>query len=405
MRNICLGSKLNKRAILYAGIAMVTVLLNALAWSSTAFCDAYIIYVFPIWVNFYGRLTGLFPFSVGEWMILAGVLLCVMAVCLMPFLFVKKFRKGCKKFYVFFAWVLLIVCLVMTLNCFILYHATPFSETYFGENVPYRTSEDTFGEKTENTAEVAAKELLAVRNLVVEECNLLSAQVERDEKGAVIYPGGTLADGTGVDMEDKARETMKQLGKTYARLDGWYPRPKAMLASDFMCQQYMQGYFFPFSMEANYNDVMELMNKPATMCHELAHLRGYILEDEANFISFLACTGSDDIYFQYSGYLSVLNYLENDLYRIYSNCPDAFWEAAQTNPLIPVLDVVVQDNVFVSDEEWERINKTALIDTEVVDAAADVYVDVTLKVNGVSDGMISYSRVVELLLLYYSNEN
>ena len=229
----------------------------------------------------------------------------------------------------------------------------------------------------------------------------MSAKVERDEKGAVVYPGGTLVDGTSVDMEDKAREIMRQLGKTYPRLDGWYPRPKALLASDFMCQQHMQGYYFPFSMEANYNDVMELMNKPATMCHELAHLRGYIFEDEANFISFLACIQSDDIYFQYSGYLSVWNYLENDLYRVYQETPDVFWEVAENNPPISVLDVVGQDNVFVSDEEWDRINETALLDTETVDTASDVCVDASLKVNGVSDGMVSYSRVVELLLLYY----
>ncbi|MFQ8979614.1 MAG: DUF3810 family protein [Waltera sp.] len=44
------------------------------------------------------------------------------------------------------------------------------------------------------------------------------------------------------------------------------------------------------------------MEKPATMCHELAHIRGYIYEDEANFIAFLACVESDDSTFQYAGY-------------------------------------------------------------------------------------------------------
>ena len=36
-----------------------------------------------------------------------------------------------------------------------------------------------------------------------------------------------------------------------------------------------------------------------------------------------------------------------------------------------------------------------------VDKAADMLVAATLKVNGVSDGKISYSRVVKLLLQYY----
>ena len=62
------------------------------------------------------------------------------------------------------------------------------------------------------------------------------------------------------------------------------------------------------------------------------------------------------------------------------------------------------DNVFVTDEEWERINGKALIDTETVDEISDVVVDTTLKVNGVKDGMISYNRVVKLLLLYYGTQ-
>lgn len=66
-----------------------------------------------------------------------------------------------------------------------------------------------------------------------------------------------------------------------------------------------------------------------------------------------------------------------------------------------ISEQVWKDNIFVSDEEWDRINGKALIDTEIIDAAADVFVDTNLKVNGVSDGKISYNRVVRLLLQYY----
>ena len=61
------------------------------------------------------------------------------------------------------------------------------------------------------------------------------------------------------------------------------------------------------------------------------------------------------------------------------------------------------DNIFVKQEEWDRINGVALIDTEVVEAASDSFTETALKLNGVEDGMISYSRVVELLLRYYLN--
>ena len=205
-------------------------------------------------------------------------------------------------------------------------------------------------------------------------------------------------------MGEDARRLMQKLGETYPQLAGWYPQPKAMFFSDFMCQQNMQGYYFPFSMEANYNDVMHILNIPATMCHELAHLKGFIYEDEANFIGYLACIQSEDTFFQYAGYLSVLNYLYNDVSRLKKENPDAYQEAVLAVQPAVVSEQVWQDNIFVSEEDWERINKKALIDTETVDKAADVFIDTNLKVNGVSDGKVSYSRVVRLLLQYYRGQ-
>ena len=166
-------------------------------------------------------------------------------------------------------------------------------------------------------------------------------------------------------------------------------------------QQHMQGYYFPFSMEANYNDVMHILNFPSTMCHELAHLRGYIYEDEANFIGYLACVESEDAFFQYAGYLSVLVYLRNDIYKARREDRAAYEEAIERIAPVEVEARVWEDNVFVVQEEWDRIDGKALIDTEVVDKAADVFINTNLKIHGISDGAVSYSRVVKLLLQYY----
>ena len=67
---------------IYLSIVAVLLLLQVVAWSSRSLSDAYIDYIFPIWVNTYGRITGLFPFSVGEWMIVAGILVVLAAVVL-----------------------------------------------------------------------------------------------------------------------------------------------------------------------------------------------------------------------------------------------------------------------------------------------------------------------------------
>jgi len=228
--------------------------------------------------------------------------------------------------------------------------------------------------------------LIRLRNFVVKECNALSLEMTRAEDGTIVYQG---------DMAETAKEAMRSLGEDYGNLSGFYPSPKPLLSSDFMSQQHMTGYYFPFSMEANYNNVMYIMNMPATFCHELAHLRGYIYEDEANFIAYLACVGSDDPMFQYAGYLSVLNYIDNDFYDAVGCNPDRYWQQ------VHILPQVREDNIFLTEEEWERIEDKAILDTEIVDAVSDSFTDATLKLNGVSDGMISYSRVVKLLLQYY----
>lgn len=388
---------------IYFIIVGIVVLLNVIAWSSESFCDWYIRYIFPIWVNTYGRLTGLFPFSIGEWLIVAGVFLVIAAVILMiasAFRWIirrcrtsyvdkqdeysrashvtrpsvprerGRFDKFCCGFYTFFAWVLLVVLVLMTLNCTILYHATPFSEKYFATEKGTYTLQD----------------LTALRNMLVEKCNELSGQMQRTEDGEIIYEG---------NMGKKAILDMQALGENYDALQGFYPMPKPLYFSDFVSQQYMLGYYFPFSMEANYNNVAYVTNLPATMCHELAHLKGYIQEDEANFIGFLACISSDDLLFQYSGYLSVLNYVNNDFYEAIGEDYERYMAEVQINRQ------VYEDAVFVRKEDWDRIEKEAVVDTEVVDAVSTGFVETSLKLNGVDDGMVAYSRVVGLLLQWY----
>ncbi len=396
--------KLKKSVILYLIITTMVVLLNAVAWCSTAFCDAYIKYIFPIWVNTYGRLTGLFSFSVGEILLVLAVVCVVIFVLLLlgygvvkvvrlvatvrpvskseseevvkrskTVRLVEGLRKFCKGYVVWFAWLVLIVSMIMTLNCTILYHASTFSQHYYGETKDNYTLE----------------ELVAVRNMVVEKCNELSKEMERDEQGTILYSG---------DIGEGAIKAMQKLGQTYDQLDGYYPHPKPLAASDFFSQQYIAGYYFPFSMEANYNQVMYIMNKPAAMCHELAHLRGYIYEDEANFISYLACVQSQDKFFEYAGYLSVLNYLDNDFYDAVGGNIDAYLAQPVILPQVHI------DNVFLTQEAWDKVEEDAVLDTETVDRISDEFTDTVLVVNGVEDGILSYNRVVQLLLQYYEQE-
>lgn len=372
-----------------------TVMLNLLAWFSPAFCDFYVEKIFPLWGKTYGRLTGIFPMSVGEYMIegflvmlLLAVLLGVTAVIFLlagkickrfGFIFGIKDRtirfclKYCKIYYKGMAYLLTAVFLILTLNCFILYHAPSFSKKYMDEN----------------TEEYSIEELAEVRDFVVTRVNSYAKMMDRDENGLIIYDK---------NMEDEAVYAMKILGKKYARLDGEYSLPKKIRHSDFLSQQYIKGYYFPFSLEANYNDVMYISSKPATMCHELAHTKGFMYEDDANFIAFLACINSDDIFFQYSGYLSVLPYLDKD----FKDSLDGDMECYNSH--VKISSQVKKDRAFLTEDAWTKVEKKAVFKTSVVTKATDNFLNTTLVMNGVKEGTASYSDVVELLMKMYETE-
>ena len=89
------------------------------------------------------------------------------------------------------------------------------------------------------------------------------------------------------DMVDE----MMALGEEYAGLSGYYPKAKPVTISWILSVQQLSGIYSPFTVEGNYNRAMTAYNIPHTICHELSHLRGFMQEEEVNFIAFLACIG------------------------------------------------------------------------------------------------------------------
>ena len=358
-------NKFSLRRLLICVLLIGSAIFNVAAWMSRSFSDYYTDNIFPVITSIYGRFTGLFRVSVGERLL---VLLPILLILLVISFFIKRdFAKAYRRV---LALVLSVVVAVMSLNCFVLYHCTPL--TVAGLDGESRQTQ------------YYLDDLATLRDYIVNKCNEMAELMPRDADGNVIYDG---------DMNEAARAAMAGIAGEYKRLDGYYVRPKALTFSGFMSQQYMMGYYFPFSMEANYNDMMYIMNKPFTMCHELAHTHGYIYEDEANFLGFLSCIKSDDPVFVYSGYLGVLNYVNNDFYKAV--------DEDEYKSHVKISDKVRYDDQFLTEQAWELVEKRAILETKTVKKAADTFIDTNLKVNGVSAGKVSYTHVVALLLDYY----
>lgn len=358
---------------IYTGIVLALNVLSRI----TAWCDFYADHIFWIWAETYGRFTSLFPFSVGEVEVVVAVLILVGAIVMgisLCFLRKKK-RKGYKLFAIRYEKATLVFLLtaglIMTLNCSMLYHCSYLLE-------------DTSEEK-----EFSREELEKLRNYVVTKCNTLSGLVEREEDGTIKKTE---------NCERLVREAVSGLQEEYPRFSGYIPIPKGLWSSYYMYLTDMIGYYFPFSMEANYNTYINAVQYPYTAAHELSHLKGYMYEKEANFFAFLACTKSEDTLLQYSAYLNVLDYVDSD----YAACvsPEEYLKQVQ------VLDQVWEDDwCYDPDTEAALLEREeeedSLLSSEVVQEAQQTFTDSYLEYYGAE---ASYSEVTELLLQYFEGK-
>lgn len=376
--------------IIYIIGMLGVIMLNYLAWRSREFCDWYIDHIFPVWLNTYARLTSALSISVGEIMLILAVGITAFGIGFFIYNLIRrgKYTTGLLKYGRTYAWIVLAVGYVMTLNCFILYHATGFAQKYMvketGTMVVDMSDTAVVEVDTKGKSAYTKKNLATLRDYLVEQCNTLADQIDRDEQGTAVYSGDLIAESV---------HAMETMGQQYDRLSGYYVTPKYLKCSEFFSQQYIMGYYFPFSMEANINSVMYITNVAPTVCHELAHTKGFIFENDANMIGYLACIQSDDTFLQYCGYLSVLNYVNNDFYKSVNK--------STYKKHVRISDRVADDNVFLTREDWQAVEKKAVVKTSTVKKVSNNLLNTNLKLNGVDEGIQQYNEVVNLLLDYY----
>lgn len=376
--------------IIYVIGMLGVIMLNYLAWRSRGFCDWYIDHIFPVWLNTYARLTSALSISVGEIMLILAVGITAFGIGFFIYNLIRrgKYTTGLLKYGRTYAWIVLVVGYVMTLNCFILYHATGFAQKYMvketGTMVVDMSDTAVVEVDTKGKSAYTKKNLATLRDYLVEQCNTLADQIDRDEQGTAVYSGDLIAESV---------HAMETMGQQYDRLSGYYVTPKYLKCSEFFSQQYIMGYYFPFSMEANINSVMYITNVAPTVCHELAHTKGFIFENDANMIGYLACIQSDDTFLQYCGYLSVLNYVNNDFYKSVNK--------STYKKHVRISDRVADDNVFLTREDWQAVEKKSVVKTSTVKKVSNNFLNTNLKLNGVDEGIQQYNEVVNLLLDYY----
>ena len=340
--------------------------LTLAARTLPAFAEWYAVRVYPLLAQPINFLTGLLPFSMME-------VLCTALLAALPVLFVllvarlvrlpdAKSRLWCAgRTLAKLACIASAALLAFVLLCGVNYHRYTFAQH---SGLPVQKS-------TVAELEALCEELAA-------QASALSAQVPVDADGVCDLS----AEGFG-SLAKAADEAYTLAAQSYPVLGGSYGSAKPMYGSFFMSRLQLTGVFFPFTVESNVNRLAPAYNVPVTICHELAHLRGFMREDEANFIAYYACTLSPDVRLQYSGTMLALVHSVNALAK-------ADWDAAMA--LRERYSGQVLRDLAANNAYWDQFEEEPL--SEIGEKVNDTY----LKANGQTDGTQSYGRMVDLLL-------
>ena len=186
-------------------------------------------------------------------------------------------------------------------------------------------------------------------------------------------------------LSEKICEAYTEFLKHYPIFKTFNSRAKAVSHSSFMADIGLLGIYTYFTGEANYSDAYPDYCLPSTVAHEMAHQRGIIRENEANFVAFMVCISSDDPYIRYSGYINLLEYTVS---AVYKTSPERAMEIYDALDARALSDLRVY-SAFVKSHSDSFLNKT-------VDRLNDLY----LKSHG-TGGTVSYSKVVTLAVYYY----
>lgn len=348
-------------------LALFTARFNGGVWVEKYFSLGF----YPVWVKIVSALTKWASFSVAE----IGLYLFIAAVIAIVVNFISRLVKYTTnrgtltyRFTMRTLSVLSVILMLFTISCGLNYYRTEFAE-YSGLTI--RESE--------------INELAALCGDLAETANRQRKNLPEDQIGVSTY-----APLTSEELSDRINDSYQNLleeNAQWQKILGLCTQipVKPIFFSQGMSYMQLVGVFCPYTMEANVNIHTTDFDIPSAMAHELAHVAGFMREDEANFIAYLACRSSDDSFINYSGTMLAFIHSTNALYSKNTEMYSAVMSKLSDKVL---LDLQVDSEYYAKyDTSFGKLSNKV----------NDVY----LKINNQQDGVASYGRMVDLLLADY----
>lgn len=305
----------------------------------------------------------IFPFSLFE----------LLVACLPIILFLVIYRavkvfsdpQGRLRFIINFAAALLLILSGHLLALGIAHNTTPLDEKMGLSEV-----------------EVSEENLTETLTDLVAELNALGDSVKRDQNGVFTHGYSY------TEMSDIISSAYSDFADAYGLPKGYKTNAKGVRAGWAMSYLGITGIYSYVTGEANVNTYYPDYVTLFTTAHEMSHQRGILRENEANFVAYILLSASDDPALRYSGALNMYSYFASALYK---TDKDAYYE------IVATLSDTVKADIRAANAVSEKYGDT------IIEDISEWINDLYLESSG-SGGIVSYSRVVELVLAYRYTE-
>ncbi|MCD7747691.1 MAG: DUF3810 domain-containing protein [Firmicutes bacterium] len=346
--------------VLYA-LAFVALIIHIISVNNTAFADFFNIHISSFFRALLSYATGWLPISVAETIILSiPISLAAVIIIVVPMANESTKKMWRCSFSILSVIAYLYVSFVFT-----------FATAYWDPSL-----EDKLG-MTDRA--VSADELYETANYLIEIVNETADDVYFTSEGYSIMPYSHS------ELVSKLNDAYDAAADKYSFIPHLRSNVKQIVASVPMTYTHIMGVYTFFTGEANLNTNFPDYTQPYTVAHEMSHQRGIAPEDEANFMAFLVCMESDDVYIRYSGAQNLLEYVLSSLRKADSSLYSECWYS---------IDSRIRGEMSAYDDFYDEYSQN--VAATVTSTINNTY----LTLQG-TEGSKSYNLVTDLAVVYF----
>ncbi|MCI4669371.1 MAG: DUF3810 domain-containing protein [Bacteroidia bacterium] len=165
-------------------------------------------------------------------------------------------------------------------------------------------------------------------------------------------------------------------------------RGRRLYPEGFLINMGATGIYIPFVLEGHLDGALPAAAVPSTLAHEMAHGYGFGDEGSCNFWAYLACERSEDPVVKYSGRFEYWIYVARQYRKVF---PERYRARRKLLPKGVLNDI-------------RLLNETYRKYPGFFPKTSDYVYNEYLKSQGIKEGTLNYSRVVQLVISWRMKE-